>query len=503
MKAPERPRATSSVAIVLPALNEEGAIGPLVRALRAHPAFVALPVRGIYVVDNGSTDGTARAAREAGADVVREPRRGYGWACRAGMRRAEGADLILFLDGDGSDDLDGAAQVARVVLRDDADLAVGSRTRGNVDPGSLTPQQRAGNFAGSHVLRLVYGLDVSDLGPTRAIRRDALLRLDMREMGYGWSTEMLAKAARAGLRVREIPVDYHRRSAGRSKVGGTLRGSVKASAHILRTLARYRHWAPADAPHGLRRALFIMARLPAPGSTKTRLGRAIGHDNAARLYSAFLYDLGERLVALSRREGFDLFWYCALPSGSTLDEFATFVPPGARLLAQREGSFGQRLQMGFAALAGRGYGNIVVLGSDSPHVPALRVTQAFRALETHDVVIGPARDGGYYLLGQRAPLIDCFSDIEMSTPRVLDETVASVRAAGKRLALVSRTFDVDEFADLAMLRAAVSAAPNWQADVCPATAEVLAEMQVARAPEATSGDLAATVTAARGDTDVA
>src|SRR5262249_27785256 len=123
----------------------------------------------------------------------------------------------------------------------------------------------------------------------------------------GWSTEMLAKAARAGWRVREIAVDYHRRSAGRSKVAGSLRGSAKASVHILQTLARCRRWSPLHAPKGSRQALFIMARLPEPGSTKTRLGQVIGHQHAARLYGAFLCDLGERLASLSRREGFDLY----------------------------------------------------------------------------------------------------------------------------------------------------------------------------------------------------
>src|SRR5262249_32581794 len=152
------------------------------------------------------------------------------------------------------------------------------------------------------------------------------------------------------------------------------------------TLARCRRWSPLHAPKGSRQALFIMARLPEPGSTKTRLGQVIGHQHAARLYGAFLCDLGERLASLSRREGFDLYWYCALPRGSALAEFARIVPPGGSLLAQREGSFGQRLMEGFRELAARGYDRIVVLGSDSPHVPALRIRQAFGGLETHDIV---------------------------------------------------------------------------------------------------------------------
>jgi rSAM/selenodomain-associated transferase 1 len=488
------------VAVVIPALNEEGAIAPLVRAVRGHPALAALPLSRVIVVDNGSTDRTAEVARAAGAEVVSEPRRGYGWACLAGVRAAEGADIVLLMDGDGSDDLDGAASVARVVSRGEADLAVGSRVRGRCEPGALTPQQRAGNRVGSLVLRMAYGLEVSDLGPTRAIHRDALQRLDMREMGYGWSTEMLAKAARAGLRVREVAVDYHRRAAGKSKVAGTLRGTLKASAHILRTLARYRRWSSPTDPRAPRRALFIVARLPQAGATKTRLGRSIGHEAAAQLYAAFLRDLGERYGAAARRDGYDLYWYCALPQGRDLADFAAVVPPGGALLQQGDGPFGRRLWEGFRELAGRGYERIVVLGSDSPHVPARAVAAAFRALDTHGVVVGPAQDGGYYLLGQRAPLFDCFTGIEMSTPRVCAETVDYVRAAGRSLTLLSKTFDVDEAADLEALRAALAGAPSWQADPCPATAAALIEIAY-RVPPA--GHPAGAGAPAEGDADVA
>ncbi len=482
MTASKTLAAKPSVAIVIPALNEEGAIGPLVRALQVHPALQTLPIAGIYVVDNGSTDGTAEAARMAGAEVVSEPRRGYGQACLAGVLRAAAADIILLMDGDGSDDLDGVARVAREVVETDADLVVGSRSRGHSERGALTPHQRAGNFVGSLVLRLVYGLKVSDLGPTRAIRRTALLRLKMSEMSYGWSTEMLAKAARAGLRVREVPVDYHRRSAGESKVAGTLSGSVTASIHILKTLARYRRWSPTSPPDRARQALFIVSRLPEPGKTKTRLGRAIGHDAAATLYTAFLRDLGARMTEASQRDSFDLFWYCALPPGRSLAEFAPLVPSGGELLAQHDGAFGERLLAGFREVAARGYERIVVLGSDSPHVPSHRMAQAFHALETHDVVIGPAQDGGYYLLGERTPLCDCFSGIEMSTPRVFEETVAHLHAAGKSIALLSQTFDVDEFADLKTLRDALAAAPSWQADPCPVTSDILAAIPLSAMP---------------------
>jgi glycosyltransferase involved in cell wall biosynthesis len=238
------PNTTGAITIVMPALNEAAAVGVHVRRLLASPALGELPVRHVIVVDNGSTDDTAGAAREAGAEVVCEPRRGYGWACLAGVRAASERDVVLLMDADGSDDPAGAAEVAALVLNDAADLALGSRTRGRAERGALTPQQRAGNAIGVSLLRMLTGARLSDLGPQRAIRRERLLALDMCEMTYGWSTEMLIKALRAGYRVAEVPVDHHRRAGGVSKVSGTLRGTVGASWSILSTLARYVRWQP-------------------------------------------------------------------------------------------------------------------------------------------------------------------------------------------------------------------------------------------------------------------
>jgi hypothetical protein len=202
-------------------------------------------VARVIVVDNGSDDATAAVARAAGAEVVSEPRRGYGWACLAGVRAAPAGCVIVQMDADGSDDLDGVAHVSRLVISGQADLAMGARTLGEIEPGALTPRQRAGNAIATALLRLLCGVRVSDLGPVRAISREALLALDMREMTYGWSTEMLVKAARAGLRIVETPVDYHRRTGGQSKVSGTLGGSIRAGWRILTATLRYARWRPA------------------------------------------------------------------------------------------------------------------------------------------------------------------------------------------------------------------------------------------------------------------
>jgi glycosyltransferase involved in cell wall biosynthesis len=221
------------VSVVIPALNEEEPIGAVVREVRAQP------VDEVIVVDNGSTDRTAERAAAAGARVVSEPRRGYGRACRAGVAalRAE-CGVIVFLDGDGSDCPEFIPALLAPIAAGSHDFVIGSRLRGRAEPGSLTPQQRlAGRLAGV-LCRLVYGVRYTDMSPFRAIRRDCLGGLDMREETYGWNLEMQMQAARARLRILEIPVDHRRRAGGTSKVSGNIAGSIAAAARIGRTFVR-------------------------------------------------------------------------------------------------------------------------------------------------------------------------------------------------------------------------------------------------------------------------
>ncbi len=195
------------------------------------------------MVDNGSTDGTGEIAARAGARVVREERRGYGYACKAGVLVAEEAVVVVLLDGDAADDPEDLPKVLGPLLSGEADLVVGSRALGTRERGSMTPQQVFGNRLAALLMRHIYGVRVTDLGPFRAIRRDDLLALEMREMTYGWSVEMMVKAARAGYRYAEVPVTYHRR-VGVSKVGGTIKGSLLAGYYILSTVFRYARWSP-------------------------------------------------------------------------------------------------------------------------------------------------------------------------------------------------------------------------------------------------------------------
>jgi len=223
---PPRP---ARVTIIIPALNEEQAIGEVVRGL-ASPM-----VREIIVVDNGSTDRTASAAADAGARVISEPRRGYGQACASGVRAAHpDSDLFVFLDGDGSDATAELPAIAGPVLENHADFVLGSRTRGRREAGSLLASQVFAGWLAGLLLRLRYGVRYTDMGPFRAISRAALERLQMQETTYGWNLEMQMKAARDGLRILEVPVSYRRRQGGVSKVAGSLSGSVKAAIRILR-----------------------------------------------------------------------------------------------------------------------------------------------------------------------------------------------------------------------------------------------------------------------------
>ena len=228
------PDRAGGAVVIIPAFNEERSICQVVRSI---PRRV---VSEIIVVDNGSTDGTARAAREAGATVLEESRRGYGHACLRGIAhaRAKRPRIIAFLDGDYSDYPEELPLLLTPIEDEGYDLVIGSRMKGEREPGAMLPQAVVGNVIATLLIRLFWGYSFTDLGPFRAVRYDALERMRMSDPTYGWTVEMQIKAARLGLRCTEVPVRYRKR-IGDSKVTGTFAGTVKASLKIPYTIFKH------------------------------------------------------------------------------------------------------------------------------------------------------------------------------------------------------------------------------------------------------------------------
>ncbi len=226
---PDRPR----ISVIIPVFNEQDAIEKVIGDIPGD-----LPTE-IIVVDNGSTDQTAKLAAAMGARIIRENRRGYGSACLAGIAAVNRPDIVVFLDGDYSDHPDEMPALIAPIAEGRADLVIGSRTLGNSEPGALMIQARFGNRLATRLIKHLFGVAYTDLGPFRAIRYRALMDLDMRDTTFGWTVEMQVKAARQGLDIREVPVSYRKR-IGVSKITGTLKGTLKAGWKILFTIFKYR-----------------------------------------------------------------------------------------------------------------------------------------------------------------------------------------------------------------------------------------------------------------------
>jgi glycosyltransferase involved in cell wall biosynthesis len=218
------------VALIIPALDEESALGPMLASIDR------TLVRDIIVGDNGSVDATAAVARRGGAEVVHVAERGYGAACAGALTRlAWDIDVVLFMDADGSDDPAEIPLLLEPIQSDRADLVIGSRALGTVEEGALTPQQRFGNWLATRLIAWMHGHRYTDLGPFRAIRRELLDRMRMRDRRYGWTVEMQVRALQLGARVTEVPVRYRKR-VGKSKISGTVRGVLLAGYWIIRTI---------------------------------------------------------------------------------------------------------------------------------------------------------------------------------------------------------------------------------------------------------------------------
>lgn len=223
------------IAAVIPAFNEELSIGKVVSAI---PKEI---VQRVVVVNNRSTDGTVRIAKDAGAIVLTEDRKGYGWACLKGIEylKQDPPDILVFLDGDFSDYPEEIPVVIEPILSKNMDMVIGSRVMGKREKGSLTPQQVFGNWLATRMIRIFYGAKFTDLGPFRAIRFNSLLALEMSDKTYGWTIEMQIKAAKQKMRFCEVPVNYKKR-IGVSKVSGTVKGTILAGIKIIFAVFKYR-----------------------------------------------------------------------------------------------------------------------------------------------------------------------------------------------------------------------------------------------------------------------
>ncbi|NQU30796.1 MAG: glycosyltransferase family 2 protein [Anaerolineae bacterium] len=220
------------ISIIIPAFNEEESIGHVLDRIPNMDDYE------VIVVDGGSEDQTVAIAEANGARVIHESRRGYGRACATGLEKATGK-IVVFMDADGADDPIQIPELMAPLSDDQADLVLGSRIAGRIDPGAMRWHQYFGNWLAAGLFRRLYNLPITDLSPFRAVNRDKLLSLKMHEMTYGWPTEMIAKAARQNWRIKEIPVNYFPRYGGQSKISGTIKGTILATYYILSTIFQY------------------------------------------------------------------------------------------------------------------------------------------------------------------------------------------------------------------------------------------------------------------------
>lgn len=424
------------VAVVIPALNEEQSIAKVVSAI---PGWVD----DIVVVDNGSWDSTPEIAARYGARVLSEPRRGYGAACLQGISQLHDPDVVLFMDGDFSDRPEEAPALVDPIISGAADLVVGSRVLGQRESGALSPQARFGNWLACWLMRFLWNARYTDLGPFRAISFTALQRLHMADPDYGWTVEMQIKAARDRLKVLEVPVSYRRR-IGKSKVSGTLRGVVGAGTKILWTIFKAAIGALPSGPCGGER-IILFTRYPVEGKAKTRLIPVLGPQGAADLQRKMTEHgvASARSVSRLRSASLEIRY-----DGGSEPEMARWLGDDIAFAEQGLGDLGTRMHAALKSAFQEGIERVVLIGSDLPGMTATLLQNALDALSHCDVVLGPAADGGYYLIGMKRPCLSLFKGIPWGTSAVLEQTLSVARNLGFTVKLTDRLVDVDRPEDL-------------------------------------------------------
>jgi hypothetical protein len=430
-----------TIAVIIPVLNEEASIGKVIRDI---PAWVD----DIIVVDNGSTDNTARVASEHGARVIVESQRGYGAACLRGISALNAPDIVVFLDGDHSDYPEEMPLLVDPVIQGEVDLMIGSRTRGTREQGALTPQAEFGNWLATRLIRLFWGIQYTDLGPFRAIRYRTLQLLAMTDQDYGWTVEMQIKAALHAVPADEVPVSYRKRE-GVSKVSGTLRGVMGAGYKILTTI----FLSALFSSHTLKTGLLIyFTRYPEPGTTKTRLIPTLGQEGAAALQRAMTRHT--LLHSPPPRPDVDVQ---VQYTGAERPVLREWLGPEYLYAPQGEGNLGDRIARAVEEGFHQAYGKVVLCGTDCPALCSRHTMEAFDALDVAELVLGPATDGGYYLIGlsmQGSPveIAQLFEGVVWGTGEVRAQTLANAEKLGLTVELLDELSDVDEPEDL----------PHWE-----------------------------------------
>ena len=433
------------ISVIIPAINEERSIALVLDAI---PDWVD----DVVVADNGSSDRTAEVAQAHGARVILQPRRGYGSACLAAIAALKAPDIVVFLEGDFSDHPEQMDRLVDPIIAGGVDLVIGSRVLGMHEPGALSPQARFGNWLATRLIRLFWKIPYTDLGPFRAIRYSTLKSLHMADPDYGWTVEMQIKAAARAVRTQEVPVDYRKR-IGKSKVSGTMRGVLGAGYKILKTIfAAALAWRRSSARTCNQRRLIVFTRYPQPGFTKTRLIPALGEEGAADLQREMTHFTVNMVKSLQKN------FVCDVEvrfEGADRARIADWLGEGIRYAPQGTGDLGGRMARAFSEAFAAHSEAAVLIGTDCPDLSKDTLRQAFNALDDCDLVIGPARDGGYYLIGLKISardqaLPELFSGPAWGTSSVLETTLATAERLGLRVHRLHKLRDVDYPEDLSV-----------------------------------------------------
>jgi glycosyltransferase A (GT-A) superfamily protein (DUF2064 family) len=440
------------LAAVVPAWNEAETIEDVVRGLRHAGACC------VFVVDGGSMDGTPSRAEAAGARVIEERRRGYGRACLTGAAAAQAHhthELVAFLDGDGSCN---PAELPRLVAPSaDADVVLGVRDKESVEGGAYPLHARIGNLCAATLIGARTRRRVRDLPPFKVLRADALAQLQLRQEGYAWTTELVARACADGrLAIAEVPTSFRARRGGKSKVSGRLMPSIRAGAQILR--AAISETAP-------RPRLVLMAK--SPRRAKSRLAAEAGVGVASGFWTASIADTAAHLMDAARDEGLEA--RLMLSAGDEIDDLRELIGPAWIADVQRAPGLAEALMQVFDSAVERGAPFAIAVSGDNPALPPSRVHDAVSALRGSDAVLGPTPDGGYYLVGfkrsvlarrDRKQVLHAIFDRHVSGGAARDATHGAMTAAGLSVAVLGPWSDVDDLKDLRRLATDLSAAPE-------------------------------------------